>query len=112
MSCCDNAAGKQAAGPAFGAHGWPFRHPPTGTADHPTKETYDVYQNRIFARRGYDRAWLGRAVAGEANYDYCTENPSAKGCPGNFDVTNEPFYTPPHAARSAHETHRAPRHHG
>jgi hypothetical protein len=49
----------------------------------------------------------------KANYDYCTENPSAKGCPGNFDVTNEPFYTPPHATRSAqHETHRAPRHHG
>lgn len=49
----------------------------------------------------------------KANYDYCTENPSAKGCPGNFDVTNEPFYTAPHAARSAqHETHRALRHHG
>ena len=49
----------------------------------------------------------------KANYDFCSENPSAKGCPGNFDVTNEPFYTPPHAARSAqHETHRAPRHHG
>ena len=45
----------------------------------------------------------------KANYDYCTENPSAVGCPGNFDVTKEPFYTPPHAAKGAqHEMHRAP----
>ena len=49
----------------------------------------------------------------KANYDYCTENPSAVGCPGNFDVTKEPFYTPPHAAKGAqHEMHRAPHHRG
>ena len=49
----------------------------------------------------------------KANYDYCTENPSAAGCPGNFDVSKEAFYTPPHATKSAqHETHRAHRHHG
>ena len=49
----------------------------------------------------------------KANYDYCTENPSAAGCPGNFDVTKEPFYTAPPAAKSAqHEPHRVHRHHG
>jgi hypothetical protein len=42
-----------------------------------------------------------------ANYDYCTENPSAKGCPGNFDVTQEPFYVAP-SKSAQHETHRAP----
>ena len=58
---------------------------------------------------------LGAAAATPAlaNYDYCTENPSAAGCPGNFDVSKEAFYTPPHATKSAqHETHRAHRHHG
>ena len=44
----------------------------------------------------------------KANYDYCSENPSAKGCPGNFEVTNEPFYTAPHAARSAQHERTAP----
>jgi hypothetical protein len=42
-----------------------------------------------------------------ANYDYCTENPSAKGCPGNFDVTQEPFYVAP-SKSAQHEMHRAP----
>jgi|RhiMethySRZTD1v2_1073278.scaffolds.fasta_scaffold4041668_1 hypothetical protein len=27
-----------------------------------------------------------------ANYDFCTENPSAVNCPGNYDVTKESFY--------------------
>lgn len=53
----------------------------------------------------------------KANYDYCTENPSAAGCPGNFDVTKEPFYTAPHAYRGSyvapeHQTHHPSRHHG
>jgi hypothetical protein len=26
-----------------------------------------------------------------ANYDRCYEEPYAKGCPGNYDVTQEPF---------------------
>ena len=62
---------------------------------------------------------LGAAAATPAlaNYDYCTENPSATGCPGNFDVTKEPFYTPPHASRGAyvapeHQARRPARHHG
>ena len=49
-----------------------------------------------------------------ANYGYCTENPSAAKCPGNYDVTKESFYVAPH--RSAeHEMHPATtprRHHG
>jgi hypothetical protein len=48
-----------------------------------------------------------------ANYDPCYENPAAKGCPGNFDVTKEPFYVAP--SRSAqHEMHSTTprRHHG
>ena len=46
-----------------------------------------------------------------ANYDRCYETPSAKGCPGNFDVTQEPFYVAP-SKSAQHEMHRAPRHHG
>ena len=46
-----------------------------------------------------------------ANYDRCYEEPYAKGCPGNFDVTQEPFYVAP-SKRAQHEMHRAPRHHG
>ncbi|HEU0017172.1 MAG TPA: hypothetical protein VFQ31_02255 [Methyloceanibacter sp.] len=30
-----------------------------------------------------------------ANHDRCYERPSAKGCPGNYDVTQEPFYVAP-----------------
>ena len=48
-----------------------------------------------------------------ANYDRCYEQPYAKGCPGNFDVTREPFYVA--VSKSAqHEMHpTAPhRHHG
>ena len=50
-----------------------------------------------------------------ANYDYCYENPSAKGCPGNYDVTQEPFYVAP-SKSAQHEMHPAAaathRHHG
>ncbi|MGH6826786.1 hypothetical protein [Methyloceanibacter sp.] len=59
---------------------------------------------------------LGATAVGpaNANYDYCTENPSAAKCPGNYDVTKESFYVAPH--RSAeHEMHPATtprRHHG
>ena len=48
-----------------------------------------------------------------ANYDYCYENPAAVGCPGNYDVTKEPFYTAPHGHKAAsHEPSHAARHHG
>lgn len=48
-----------------------------------------------------------------ANYSYCTENPSAVGCPGNFDVTKEAFYTPPQHHRTAqHETRNMSQHRG
>jgi hypothetical protein len=56
-----------------------------------------------------------------ANYDFCTENPSSKGCPGNFDVTQEPFYVAPaHKAAyvapsrkaAEHQPQHMTRHHG
>jgi hypothetical protein len=47
-----------------------------------------------------------------ANYDRCYENPTATGCPGNYDVTKEPFYVAPHSYKGAsHERSRAARHH-
>ena len=51
-----------------------------------------------------------------ANYDPCYENPAAKGCSGNYDVTQEPFYVAP-SKSAEHEMHPAPtttprRHHG
>jgi uncharacterized low-complexity protein len=33
-----------------------------------------------------------------ANYGACTENPSAKGCPGDYTVKDEPFAQPRHAS--------------
>ena len=47
-----------------------------------------------------------------ANYSYCTENPSAVGCPGNFDVTNEAFYTPPTHKAAQHQPRPMARQHG
>ena len=48
-----------------------------------------------------------------ANYDFCYENPAAVGCPGNYDVTKEAFYVPPHSYKTAsHEQSHAARHHG
>ena len=48
-----------------------------------------------------------------ANYDRCYENPAATGCPGNYDVTKEPFYVAPHGHKAAsHEQSRAARHNG
>jgi hypothetical protein len=56
-------------------------------------------------------AVLGASTPALANYSYCTENPSAVGCPGNFDVTKEAFYTPPsHKAAQHHAEHMRPRH--
>jgi hypothetical protein len=52
---------------------------------------------------------LGAAAATPAlaNYSHCYENPSAQGCPGNYDVTKEPFYVAPQPHRSAsHEMSR------
>jgi hypothetical protein len=47
-----------------------------------------------------------------ANYDPCYENPAAKGCPGNYDVTQEPLYVAP-SKSAEHEMHPAttPRRH-
>ena len=48
-----------------------------------------------------------------ANYDRCYENPAATGCPGNYDVTKEPFYVAPHGYKGAsHEQSHAVRHNG
>jgi hypothetical protein len=48
-----------------------------------------------------------------ANYGYCTENPSATGCPGNYDVTKEQSYVAPHSYRGAeHQTRYSAHHHG
>jgi hypothetical protein len=48
-----------------------------------------------------------------ANYSYCSENPSAPKCPGNFDVTKESFYVAPQHQRStSHAMSRPARHHG
>jgi hypothetical protein len=58
---------------------------------------------------------LGAAAATPAlaNYSYCTENPSAAKCPGNFDVTKESFYVAPQTHRSAsHAMSRPAYHHG
>jgi hypothetical protein len=47
-----------------------------------------------------------------ANYDRCDENPAATSCPGNYDVTKEPFYVAPHSHKGAsHEQSLAARHH-
>jgi hypothetical protein len=56
---------------------------------------------------------LGAAAVSPAmaNYDRCYEQPYAKGCPGSFDVTQEPFYVAPSKC-AQQEMHRAPRHHG
>jgi hypothetical protein len=58
---------------------------------------------------------LGAAAATPAlaNYSYCSENPSAAKCPGNFDVTKESFYVAPHNHRtSSHAMSRPAHHHG
>ena len=49
-----------------------------------------------------------------ANYDPCYENAAAKGCPGNYDVTQEPFYVAPSksAQHEMHPTTTPRRHHG
>ena len=36
-----------------------------------------------------------------ANYAFCDENPAAKGCPGNYDVTNEAFHVASHSHKQA-----------
>ena len=49
----------------------------------------------------------------QANYDRCYENPAATDCPGNYDVTKEPFYVAPHGYKGAsYEQHRGARHGG
>ena len=55
---------------------------------------------------------LGAAAVSpaSANYDRCYETPSAKGCPGNYDVTQEPFYVAP-SKSAEHEMHPAHHHH-
>jgi hypothetical protein len=36
-----------------------------------------------------------------ANYAFCDENPAAKGCLGNYDVTNEAFHVASHSHKQA-----------
>ena len=36
-----------------------------------------------------------------ANYAFCDENPAAKACPGNYDVTNEAFHVASHSHKQA-----------
>lgn len=47
-----------------------------------------------------------------ANYDYCVENPSAKGCPGDFNVKDEPFHIAQSNAGGAYAgpSHKAAEH--
>ena len=48
-----------------------------------------------------------------ANYDHCYEQPSANGCPGNYDVTKEQFNVAPHSFKGAeHQTRYSAHHHG
>ena len=59
---------------------------------------------------------LGAAAPASANYDRCYERPFAKGCPGNYDVTQKPFYVAP-SKSAQHEMHPTTtttprRHHG
>lgn len=44
-----------------------------------------------------------------ANYSYCSENPSSKGCPGDFNVKDEAFYVAPNNHREP--AHRSAEHH-
>jgi hypothetical protein len=37
-----------------------------------------------------------------ANYAFRDGNPVAKGCPGNYDVTNEAFHVASHNHKQAH----------
>lgn len=37
-----------------------------------------------------------------ANYGYCSENPAAKGCPGDFNLKDEPFAKPTRHASAHH----------
>jgi hypothetical protein len=46
-----------------------------------------------------------------ANYDRCYENPAVTGCPGNYNVTKEPFYTGAPSYKGAEHQTRI-RHHG
>jgi hypothetical protein len=47
-----------------------------------------------------------------ANYDRCYENPSATGCPGNYN-DKEPFYTGAPSHKGAeYQTRHTIRHHG
>ena len=59
---------------------------------------------------------LGAAAVSpaSANYDRCYERPFANGCPGNYDVTQEPFYVAPSksAQHEMHPTTTPRRHHG
>ena len=55
---------------------------------------------------------LGAAAVSpaNANYDRCYEEPFAKGCPGNYDVSQEPFYVAP--SKSATPSRPIPAPHG
>ena len=40
----------------------------------------------------------GALTPAMANYGFCSENPSAKGCPGDFNLKDEPLAQPRHAS--------------
>ena len=50
-----------------------------------------MFTRTAFLLAAASSPWLSPLSPAMANYDHCTENPCAKGCPGNFDVTQEPF---------------------
>lgn len=55
----------------------------------------------------------GAITPATANYDRCYENPSATGCPGDYNVTHVSFYMAPHIYNGTwHELSRAARHNG
>jgi hypothetical protein len=72
-----------------------------------------IMNNKIASLLAAASVALGAAIATPAlaNYSYCSENPSAVKCPGNFDVTRESFYTAPQHHRSPSHAMNRPAHH-
>ena len=47
-----------------------------------------------------------------ANYSYCTENPSAAKCPGNYDISRQQGNMTAHSDQGTEPQTHHPRHHG
>ncbi len=81
-----------------------------------------MYRNTVLALAGAAALALGAGAASApalANYSYCSENPSLKGCPGDFNVKDEAFYVPPtkhsepaHRSAERHPEQRTQHHRG